>query len=73
MKYYLVTYQVQKDEEILKTESVGVKSKEELATDDFRPILIALMEIDVALDLVVTDKLDIGEMDYLRLEKRFIY
>jgi hypothetical protein len=73
MKYYSVTYQVQKDGEILKTETVGVKSKEELATDDFRPILIALMKIDVALNLVVTDKLDIGEIDYLRLEKRFMY
>jgi hypothetical protein len=71
MNYFAVTYNVIKGEEIVVTKTVGIKSEKKLLIDTVGPVLTNLLEIEQGTSLVVTDKIDIGEEDYFRLQNRY--
>ena len=69
MNYYCVKFNIIKDKEIVQSETVGIKSPIRLTAESAHPTLVECLKLAQGLSLEVTDKIDIGEPDYLRLDK----
>jgi hypothetical protein len=70
MKYYSLKYNVIKDGKIAYSETIGIKSDVALTVETSHPVLVKKLNLPSGFSVEVTDKIDIGEPDYLRLEKR---
>jgi len=72
MNYYSIKFNIVEDKEIIKSETVGIQSAERLTAESAHSALLKFIKLAQNLSLEVTDKIDIGEPDFLRLDKRYV-
>ena len=71
MNYYSVIYSLTENENLVKTETIGIKSEQKLTSDEFDTFVKGMIQTEPGQSLAFADKLDIGEKDYYRIEKKF--